>query len=270
MLEHGAKYYVTVNFNELDSVMRAYEVHSCDVVPNDKFIVVRLDGRSFSKLTKDVCKFEKPFDDRFHMLMRNTTKYLLSDSGFGIRYGYTQSDEISLLFNTDDNTFGRRYYKIITTLAGDCSAKFTLDLSKVLPNDIIASFDCKLYAFDTVDEVLTYFVWRQRDACRNALNTCLYWTLINNGMSVRKAARTLENLKYREKIDKLAEYGINFDKLEGWKKYGISMYYEVVDKEGFNPITNKTVMTKRNTIVVNEKLPELMLYLMFMRYLMRT
>lgn len=250
---NDVKPYVKLNFNELDAEMRSYEVHACETIPNEKYIIVRLDGRGFSKLTKNM--FEKPFDDKFRDLMASAVKHLMSDSGFKIKYGYTQSDEISLLFDTSDVSFGRRYYKIITTLAGDCSAYFSLQMRKVLNEDVIGSFDCKLYAFDTLDEVFTYFIWRQRDASRNSLNICTYWTLINDGVKVGATARQIEQLSYNGKIDTLREHNVDFDQLDSWKKYGMGFHFEQVDKEGFNPIKNEVVISKRNVIMENKVLP---------------
>lgn len=60
-------------------------------------MVARLDGRSFTRLTKEVHQFEAPFDERVREIMVETVKHLMS-CGFNVIYGYTQSDEISLLF----------------------------------------------------------------------------------------------------------------------------------------------------------------------------
>ena len=78
-----------MKFDDLDGAMRAYE-QSLDmwVAPN-MYIVVRLDGRSFTKLTKETCKFEAPFDERFRDLMVDTLKYLMENSGFQTVYGFT-------------------------------------------------------------------------------------------------------------------------------------------------------------------------------------
>jgi tRNA(His) 5'-end guanylyltransferase len=56
-------------------------------------IVARLDGRSFSKFTKSMTK---PFDIDMTAIMQEVTKYLVKETGADI--GYTQSDEITLVF----------------------------------------------------------------------------------------------------------------------------------------------------------------------------
>ena len=55
--------------------------------------VLRLDGRSFSSYTS---KLNKPFDDDFLEDMDETAKYLCAQVQ-GAKFGFTQSDEISLV-----------------------------------------------------------------------------------------------------------------------------------------------------------------------------
>ena len=110
--------------------MRVYEESLDQFIPPDMYIAARLDGRSFTRLTKELCGFEAPFDAKFRDMMIGTVKALMSDSGFRIIYGYTESDEISLLFHPEDNTFGRKVRKLNTTLAGEASAYFSLALGR--------------------------------------------------------------------------------------------------------------------------------------------
>jgi tRNA(His) 5'-end guanylyltransferase len=60
----------------------------------DEYVIIMLDGRSFSKKIKN--KFNKPFDEWFTQSMDLTTKYLCANVQ-GCKIGYCQSDEISLL-----------------------------------------------------------------------------------------------------------------------------------------------------------------------------
>ncbi len=83
--------------------MRVYEQSIDQSILPDTFMVARLDGRSFSRLTKEICDFEAPFDKRFRDMMINTVKALMN-CGFQVVYGFTESDEISLLFHKDENT----------------------------------------------------------------------------------------------------------------------------------------------------------------------
>ena len=84
-------------------------------------------------------------------MMIDTVKALMTDSGFRIIYGYTESDEISLLFHPGDNTFGRKVRKLNTTLAGEASAYFSLALGRA------ASFDCRIIPLPNEMLVADYF-----------------------------------------------------------------------------------------------------------------
>ncbi len=101
-----------MKFDDLDKRMRVFETaHDHCVLPG-LFIVARLDGRGFTRLTKDIHKFEAPFDERFRDHMVATTSHLM-DCGLNIIYGYTESDEISLLFHPAEDSFRRKTRKLI-------------------------------------------------------------------------------------------------------------------------------------------------------------
>lgn len=60
-----------------DSKMRELEYfHSLRILP-EAWIVIRVDGKGFSRLTE--ARFEKPFDIKFHDLMVTTTQTLLDE-----------------------------------------------------------------------------------------------------------------------------------------------------------------------------------------------
>src|SRR5215208_3552989 len=100
-----------MKFDELDARMRGFETaHDHSVLPGI-FIVARIDGRNFTRLTKELHQFEAPFDERFRDLMVATTTHLM-DCGFRTVYGYTQSDEVSILFHRDETSFDRKLRKL--------------------------------------------------------------------------------------------------------------------------------------------------------------
>ena len=237
-----------MNFDELDKKMRIYEQSLDQVLVPDMYMVARLDGRSFTKLTKEVCKFEAPFDEHFRDMMVNTTKALM-DCGFRIVYAFTESDEISLLFDKDEDAFGRKVRKYNSTLAGEASAAFSLELG------MVATFDCRMVPLPNTERVEDYFRWRQEDANRNALNSHCYWMLRKEGKSVREATAELEGKGVSFKNDLLFSRGINYDNLPSWQKRGIGLWKEDFDKEGLNPITGERTIAKRSRIHVEYELP---------------
>src|SRR5450432_2800533 len=111
-----------MKFDDLDAKMRVYETSHDHCVLPGLYMVARLDGRSFTRLTKDVHQFEAPFDVRFRDMMLDTTEHLMASCGFNVVYGYTQSDEISLLFALEENSFQRKLRKLHSILSGEASA----------------------------------------------------------------------------------------------------------------------------------------------------
>ena len=237
-----------MQFDDFDREMRIYEESLDQYIIPDMYIVARLDGRSFTRLTKEVCKFEAPFDEKFRDLMILTVKSLM-ECGFRIIYGYTESDEISVLFHPDDSTFGRKVRKINTTLAGEASAAFSMALGKV------ATFDCRVVPLPNKERVADYFVWRQEDSHRNSLNAHCYWALRKEGKSQVEATKELEGKTVAFKNELLFQKGINYNDLPGWQKKGVGVYFKDIEKDGFNPIRNEKVKAIRREIYTDFDIP---------------
>lgn len=237
-----------MNFDELDKKMRVYEQSVDLCVLPDMYLAARIDGRSFSRLTKEICNFEAPFDERFRDMMVNTVKHLM-ECGFRVVFGFTESDEISLLFHKEENTFGRKVRKYNSILAGEASAAFSLQLGR------IAAMDCRVVPLPSIERVQDYFLWRQEDAHRNALNAHCYWMLRKEGLEAREANDRLEGKSIAYKNELLFSHGINFDKLPAWQKRGIGIYWEDSEKKGFNPVTGQEVTALRRSLKVDFNLP---------------
>jgi tRNA(His) 5'-end guanylyltransferase len=185
-----------MTFDELDARMRVFETANDAVVLPGIYMVARVDGRGFTRLTKEVHQFERPYDARFRDYMIATAEHLMT-CGFKVVYGYTQSDEISLLFHSEERSFNRKERKLNSILAGEASARFSLLLGD------LASFDCRISQLPNVELVRDYFRWRNEDAHRNALNAHCYWTLRAEGKSVREATATLIGMSVARKNELL-------------------------------------------------------------------
>lgn len=239
-----------MRFDDLDKIMRTYEESLDQYVEPNKYIIARLDGRSFTKLTKETCEFKKPFDERFRDLMVGTVMHLMKNCGFNIVKGFTESDEISLLFAPDSTQFNRKVRKLNSILAGEASAYFSLELG--LP----ACFDCRIIPLPDQERVDDYFSWRQEDANRNALNSWCYWTLREQGYNATDAQESIKGKSIQEKKTLLCNYNVIYDKLPEWQRKGVHVEWYTVEKEGWNPITNSTVKTTRKELKHNLELPE--------------
>jgi tRNA(His) 5'-end guanylyltransferase len=237
-----------MKFDDLDAQMRVYE-NSLDycVLPNI-FMVARLDGRNFTTLTKKWGHFEAPFDVKFRDLMVETTKHLMS-CGFKVVYAYTESDEISLLFDLGIDVFGRKIRKYNSILAGEASAKFSLLFNEM------GVFDCRICQLPNENIVVDYFRWRNEDAHRNALNSICYWMLRKMGYNEKKATNYLERKSAAEKNELLFTRGINFNDIPNWQKRGVGLFWGKEEKTGYNPIEKVEVNVGRNKIRIDYDLP---------------
>lgn len=250
-----------MKFDDLDKKMRVYERSIDQIITPDIYLVARLDGRNFTRLTKEVCQFEAPFDVRFRDMMVNTVEHLM-DCGFRVIYGFTESDEISLLFHKDEETFGRKVRKYNSVLSGEASAVLSLQMG--LP----AVLDCRLIPLPNPQRVQDYFLWRQEDACRNALNAHCYWALRKEGADVQAATAQVAGKSISDKNELLFSRGINFDKLPNWQKRGVGVHWRNVAKTGVNPITNEEVTTYRKGLQVEYDLPRGQEYAQFIAALL--
>ena len=237
-----------MNFDDLDAQMRKYEQSLDQVLLPELYLVARLDGNRFTRLTKEICKFDAPFDLRFRDMMIETVK-LLMNYGFRVIYGYTESDETSLLFHPDEDAFGRKVRKYNSLLAGVASAAFFAQLGQQ------AIFDCRMVPLPTVERVQDYFQWRQEDAHRNSLNSHCYWLLRGQGKSVAEATDMLSGKSVTFKNELLFQNGINYDKLPAWQKRGVGIYWKTLEKQGFNPKSGQAETTLRRSLFVDESLP---------------
>ena len=250
-----------MKFDELDERMRVFETaHDLCVLPG-LHMVARLDGRSFTRLTKEVHSFEAPFDARFRDLMLATAEHLMADCGFNVVYGYTQSDEISLLFAPEENSFGRKLRKLISVLSGEASARFSLLLGAV------AVFDCRISQLPSVDQVVDYFRWRNEDAHRNALNAHGYWLLRKQGQTVGQATAAMKGLSVAQKNELLFQSGVNFNDLPLWQKRGSGLYWEEYERPAENPVTGEKVTARRRRVRRDLELPMKDDYSAFLRKL---
>lgn len=138
-------------------------------------IYARIDGRCFSGFTAGL---ERPYDMRITRLMVETTKFLVEETH--ARIGYTQSDEISLVWLQDrydsEPLFGGKIQKTVSVLAGMASAKFAI-LAICAGEEMydravkrVPGFDCRVFQLPNRTEAANAFLWREQDATKNAVS----------------------------------------------------------------------------------------------------
>ncbi|MCI0572816.1 MAG: tRNA 5'-guanylyltransferase [Myxococcaceae bacterium] len=242
----------------LESRMRSREVfHTLRVLPG-AWVVLRMDGRGFSHFTEG--RYEKPFDASLHALMVQTTRALVED--FQALYGYTESDELSILLRPDAVPFDREVEKLVSLSAARAAATFSVGASTP------ATFDSRVWLGASVEDVVDYFRWRQEDAARCALHGWCYWTLRKEGMDVREATMTLHGASVEAKHELLHARGIHFPQLPAWQRRGTGVLWSWHEKQGVDPRSGRTVTARRRHLHTEEELPMKDAYADFLRRLM--
>lgn len=202
--------------------MKRYESQSNYRLEENEHIIVRLDGNSFSKLSKNI-QTVKPFDERFSNWMVDSTKALLEYCSAS-SFAYTQSDEITLVINKCENKqsafLGNRVQKMCSLLASVCSVAFNKSMQESLgDNKWSAHFDARVFSIPSNMKIYNAILWRQRDCFRNAIFSYLHY---NYGGKRFHGVSTEERIKF------MVENG-DWNKLENKYLYGIKVTREKME-----------------------------------------
>jgi tRNA(His) guanylyltransferase len=181
--------------------MKAYEaVETARKLDPLMPIYARIDGRAFSSFTRGM---DRPFDMRMTTAMVETTKHLVQETH--ARIGYTQSDEISLVWLADtpesDVLFSGKVQKMCSVLASMAAAKF----ATVTPEGFahrLPHFDCRVFQLPSREEAANAFLWRAMDARKNAIS------MVAQAHFSHKA---LFSKDQKAMLAMLAEKGVDFD-----------------------------------------------------------
>ena len=204
-------------------------------------VVIRIDGKCFHSFCKN---FQKPYDEVFHKAMNSTLQYLCKNIQ-GCKFGYTQSDEISLLLTDYDtiNTdawFGYgvqkmcsiaasmatlHFNKAFRTYVNEYTAGKTLDnysIELLKAKDKGAMFDARCFSIPT-SEVCNVYIWRQEDATRNAIQM-LGQTHFSHKELHKKSTSDIQEMLWQK--------GINFNDMPIEFKRGVCCYKRFVERNG--------------------------------------
>ncbi|MCA9717559.1 MAG: hypothetical protein H6713_26975 [Myxococcales bacterium] len=175
-------------------------------------VIARLDGKGFSRFTASL---ERPFDRRLSELMIDMTIALVTETG--ARVGYTQSDELSLLWYSED--YQRQIYhdgriqKMVSLLAARASVWFNAALPERIPEKAGRApvFDCRVFPVPNKVEAANVLLWRERDATRNSLSMAA---------RARYSHAQLHGKGHREMHDMLMAKGVNWNDYPAFFKRG--------------------------------------------------
>ena len=198
-----------------------------------KPIYARLDGRAFKSFTKS---FERPFDINFRQLMLDVTKSLVDETGAVL--GYTQSDEISLLWYADEQVnnkvfFNGRIQKMVSNLSSIATAYFLMGAIKLWPELCLKrppTFDCRVIEANDIDNAIDMFRLREIDGIKNSIFTFSRFYFSD---------KELKGKKQKDQLKMLNDIGQDWNSLINLFKYG---KYVIKEKE-IKPIS-KDILEK--------------------------
>lgn len=185
-------------------------------------IIIRLDGKNFSKRTKQ-WKLEKPFDERFNQCMI-AASIAIFDYFQNVEWIWTGSDEISIIMKKDE-FFSNRIQKIVSISASIASVSFNFKALEVGLNvkEFPAVFDGRLTILPNDDEIYRNIIFRQNDCIRNSISQ--YARLFYS-------SKQLISKQRQDQFELLKEKGFDWEKdAPDWAKFGtkLTKVYKVYD-----------------------------------------
>jgi len=195
--------------DEFGDRMKRYEAVETARVFDPKLpIYARIDGRSFSRFTRAM---KRPFDSRMAAAMVATAKQILRETNACI--GYTQSDEISLVWLCDspkcEPLFGGKVHKLTSVVASMAAAHFQFALGMNFGrteaerlSQMAPHFDARVFQLPSKIEAANAFLWRAIDARKNAVSTATRAVYSPKAMRRKSQSDMLAMLKAK---------GIDFD-----------------------------------------------------------
>lgn len=225
-------------------------------------VIIRVDGNAFHTLTKGM---EKPFDNVLMETMQETMVEMCKEIG-GCVFGYTQSDEISLLLVDYKRLNSDAWYdygveKLASRAASKATNKFNQIFKKKaeeaiknseLDEKVVraykkaiakgAEFDGRCFNVPK-EEVTNYFFWRQLDASTNSV-AMLAQSQFSPSELHKKSWSDMQDMLMIEK-------GIN------WNKYSTSVKRGICCKKVIKVVTGKNgTKTERNVWELDMDIPE--------------
>jgi tRNA(His) 5'-end guanylyltransferase len=186
--------------------------------------IIRIDGKAFHTYTKGL---QRPFDQGLMEDMNKTAEYLCQNIQ-GAKFGYVQSDEISILITDYDDIdthawFDANLQKMASIAASLATAEFNrlrlirkMNTTVATAGSILeqfkhAMFDARVFQIPYQEEVINYFIWRQQDATRNSISSVaqsLY------------SAKELHGKKTSDMQEMIFQKGINWNDFTPREKRG--------------------------------------------------
>lgn len=220
-------------------------------------VIISIDGRNFSKLTKNL---SKPYSNLLSKVMADAMLYTITEIQ-GSVFGFTFGDEVSIIIRNDQSFETEPWLNNkIQQISSSASSIFTLGFYKIafaldLESDLIGDpvFKSHVWAVPSLHEASNYIIHRQQECYKSALRLAAIHE-ITKKVGQKKAFDLIQGRAIEEKIDLLLKYtGINFH--EYYPSYfynGMATYRTPILVEGADETFT------RNKWTINSDLPYLL------------
>lgn len=235
-------------------------------------VIIRVDGKAFHTITRGM---EKPFDRFLMKAMQETMKFLCENIQ-GCVFGYTQSDEITLVLTdyakiTTDAWFGYNVQKMTSIAASYATFAFNRalkDATETYRRRINECFTCtdeqstRVAAYERAlakggffdarvftvpkDEVCNCLIWRQQDATRNSIEAVGQANFSANELH-KKSTNMIQEMLW-------SQHKINWNDFPTRCKRG-SCCYRVMTEEVITMPGKEPVTAMRNRWQIDNEIP---------------
>lgn len=258
--------------DSLEKRMKSYEAIPKNFLTRHIPVIIRLDGKAFHTFTRGM---KKPFDNILMQTMQETMKYLCENIQ-GCVFGYTQSDEITLVLKdyekiSTDAWFGYNVQKMTSISASMATLAFnkffeencnivwdnyyeawnhTEEENKY--NEMLygkinkAIFDSRVFSIPK-DEVCNCLIWRQQDATRNSIEAVGQANFSQKELQKKNLNQIQEML--------FSQAHINWNDFPTECKRGSCCYKRQVEKEVIIPKTKEVKKINRNEWYIDKEIP---------------
>jgi len=260
--------------DSLGDRMKEYENVSRIYLPHKIPVVIRVDGKAFHTFTRGM---KKPFDKILMEAMQGTMLGLCANIQ-GCVFGYTQSDEITLVLTdydkpTTSGWFGYNLQKMSSISASMATMIFNKEFAEradVFLADLRecwhtseeedryadtlvraiekgALFDSRAFTMPK-EEVCNCLIWRQQDATRNSIESAGR-AYFSDKQLFKKNCNTIQEMLFQEKGINWNDYDTDFKR--GSACYRIPERVEVPDPKD----PEQTIFVLRNKWHVDKDIP---------------
>ena len=232
---------------KLSDRMKKYEDSYRNYLPANLPVIIRVDGKNFSKLTS---KLTKPWDLNFIQVMDRVALKLCSKIQ-NAKFAYIQSDEISILINSYESIDSGAWFdnclsKIISVSAATASSCFTANSALIFETIKEVEFDSRILLLPR-EEVNNYFLWRQTDATRNSIQM-LARSHFSHAELNKKSTNEMQDMIFKKTK-------INWNNLQTSLKRGRCVVKDYKLINTVNPKTKDIVEAVRSEWVVDNEIP---------------